>query len=94
MLEIRYRKVTGPHRIRRLLLRVRYELRPKVGAQNDILVACFATDKARDVVIDRLKLVHIVAAFDALDALARFNVESLLSKRAEWLKVVGRDGLS
>ena len=93
MLQIRYCKVTGPHRIRRLLLRVRYELRPKVGAHNYVLVACFTTDEARDVIIDWLEPVDIIAAFDALDALTGFDLESLLCKRAEWLQVVRRDGL-
>ncbi len=45
----------------RLLLRVRYELGPKLRGQNDVLVACFTADKAWDIVIKWLETLHIIA---------------------------------
>ena len=67
VLQVGYCQITRPYLIRRLLLQVRYELDLEVGAHNNVLVTCFAIDKAWDIVVDWLESLDIVAAFDALD---------------------------
>lgn len=68
VLQIRYCQVTRLCLVRFLLFLVRYENGPKDCAENDVLVARFATDKARDLVVDWLEPFDIVAPLDTLNA--------------------------
>lgn len=57
----------------RLGFRMRYKSGLKVRYQEDVLIACLATDKARNIGFDRPKPLNTFATFGTLNAGARLD---------------------